>query len=79
MQPQPQIGWQVTVYLKHNKLLGQPPVTSTMPLPGLIPVDLDFKRVVTHLLQKAMEGREEANNKPMAAQDIPAGLVGKRL
>jgi len=79
--PAAQIGWQVTVWLAHDMLLGQPPVGASMPLPAVMPSDSDWKRCVTHLFEQCLSARAQANNpNPVDANSgIPAGLVGKKL
>jgi hypothetical protein len=65
--PAAQVGWQVMVSLKHNRLLGQVPVAWGIPIPGLMPPDEVFEHFAKELLEKCRTQRDEMNAK--ATQD----------
>lgn len=59
-----QVGWQLTVWLAHNMLIGQGPVGVTVPLGGISP-PLEIVRVITEkLLDEARKVRQKANQPP---------------
>jgi hypothetical protein len=55
------IGWQFTVWLEHDKLLGQDPVGASIPVPGLLPSAELVERVTAKLLDDARQIRFSAN------------------
>jgi hypothetical protein len=59
--PAAQVGWQVMVTLKHDRLLGQQPVAWGIPIPGLLPPDEVFEHFAGELLEKCRTQRDEMN------------------
>ena len=59
-------GWLVTVSLR-SRLLGQPPVAASVPVPGVMPSDDDFRAVVDKLVEVADQQRraEVFSRKPV--------------
>lgn len=58
-----QVGWQFTVWLDHNVLLGQDPVGVTVPVGALLPPVELVQQVTTRLLEEARRVRHEATQK----------------
>jgi hypothetical protein len=54
------MGWQFTVWLEHNKLLGQDPVGVTVPVNILLPSEDIVRVVTTRLLDEARKMRHQA-------------------
>jgi hypothetical protein len=83
--PQPAIGWQVTITVKHNKLLGLADVGVSAGIPRVLPDDLTFTRVCDQLLDQARALREQMYQQAMedpaatASQQLPEGLRGAKL
>lgn len=83
--PQPGIGWQLSVGLRHNRLIGQPPIIFTAGLGGVMPPDEMFEKFAEFLLEKAREERDRLNAMPVDKPDVtpgrslPPGLQGKSL
>lgn len=59
-----QVGWQLTVWLAHNRLLGQAPVGVTVPVGGMSPPVEMVKLVTGKLLDEARKIRQKANEPP---------------
>lgn len=57
----PAIGWQLTVWLQHNKLVGQDPVGVTVPIGILLPHAGLVEQVTSQLLEEARRIRQEVN------------------
>lgn len=68
-QPGLQVGWQLTVWLEHNVLLGQDPVGVTVPVPVLLPSADMITAITARLLDGARDVRQQAN-----AQASSSGL-----
>lgn len=62
--PAMQVGWIVTVWLKHNVLLDAPDVGVCIPLRGVLPPDGAFEQVTKLLLDQARELRIKMANVP---------------
>ena len=59
-----QVGWYLTVWLAHNRLLGQGPVGVTVPVSGISP-NMEMVKVITEkLLDEARKVRQKANEPP---------------
>lgn len=59
-----QMGWLLTVWLAHNRLIGQGPVGVTVPVNGLSP-NVQLVEVITErLLDEARKVRQKANEPP---------------
>ena len=68
-------GWLACLTLKHNLLLGQPPIVGCQPVPSTN-LSLDFVGfMATQMLESARQERDKLNAKPGPAQGLPAGLV----
>jgi hypothetical protein len=62
------IGWQFTVWLDHNKLIGQDPIGVTVPVGTLLPSRELVEMVTVKLLDAARELRQQANS-PVPSQN----------
>lgn len=72
--PSLQVGWTVTVWLKHNKLIGEPDLGVMVPLRGVLPPDLAFNQVVGMLLENARDLRAKMSEPQAPPPDakVPA-------
>lgn len=70
-------GWQILVTIKHNLLLGQPPIGVSIGVFGLLPPDSVFQQVGATLLEKAREERHRQETVP--APDPDGAIVGEVL
>lgn len=59
-----QVGWQLTVWLAHNMLIGQGPVGVTVPLGGISPPVELVQMITERLLDEARKIRQKANEPP---------------
>ena len=59
-----QVGWQLTVWLAHNMLIGQGPVGVTVPVGGISPNVQMVEAITTRLLDEARKVRQKANEPP---------------
>ena len=57
-----QLGWQFTLWLEHNKLIGQDPIGVTVPVGGLLPPAELVEQAVPYLLEEARKLRQQANS-----------------
>ena len=62
-QPGLVVGWQLTVWLDHNVLLGQDPVGVTVPVGALLPAADFVVQITTRLLEEARRVRHEATQR----------------
>jgi hypothetical protein len=58
-----QLGWQLTVFLGHNKLIGLPPVGQTLPVGGVHLTDDFLEIAAVRLLEGARQVRQEMTQK----------------
>jgi len=61
-QPSLQLGWQLTLWLEHDRLIGQDPIGVTVPLAGLLPPVEIVESAVPYLLEEARKIRHRANS-----------------
>lgn len=59
-----QTGWMLTVWLTHNRLIGQGPVGVSVPIGGISPPVEHVNAITERLLDKAREIRQKANEPP---------------
>ena len=59
-QPGLAVGWQFTVWLNHNVLVGQDPIGVTVPVGALLPAAPLVEQITTRLLEEARRVRHEA-------------------
>ena len=73
-QGQPVLGWTLTLYLAHNKLIGQPPVFVSGPIGALMLDDVALHSLTDQMLEKARQARAEVEN-PQAQQPDAAAMM----
>lgn len=73
---QPVPGFWFLVQLKHNKLLGQPPIVSCIPVPAVNIADEAIENLAAQLLEDSRQRRDEMNSAPV---QLPGGLRGMKL
>lgn len=56
------MGWQLTLWLNHNKLIGQDPVGVTVPVGVMLPNELMVRQATRYLLEEARKVRDRANS-----------------
>ncbi|MGH9920224.1 MAG: hypothetical protein ACRD6W_15325 [Nitrososphaerales archaeon] len=61
-RPHQTMGWQLTVWLEHNKLVGQDPIGVTVGLMSLLPPQAAFERATEMLLEECRRIRDGANS-----------------
>jgi hypothetical protein len=54
------VGWQLTVWLEHNVLLGQDPIGVTVPVGVLLPTADMVTQITARLLEEARKLRHQA-------------------
>lgn len=73
------VGWQFTVWLEHNVLLGQDPLGVTVPVGTLLPASDFVVQITTRLLEEARRVRQEVTQRA-SKPDLPdMGQVQKAL
>lgn len=71
----PAQGWWMILQLRHNKLLGQPPIVGAQAVASTN-ISLEFiGRLATEMLEQARAERDKMNATPVQSQGLPAGLV----
>jgi hypothetical protein len=69
------IGWQLLVWLEHERLLGQPPIGVGVPIGGLLPEEHFVETVTTKMLEQARDYRMQAESQlegPPNAEQVMA-------
>lgn len=69
-QPGLQVGWQLTIWLDHNVLLGQDPIGVTVPVAALLPDSNLVVQIASRLLEEARKVRHEATQQA-SRPDLP--------
>lgn len=78
-QGNPTPGWLLTLTLRHNMLLGKPPIIQGGAIPVLYLTEEQIGKAALDWLEAARTERDRQNLDTGAAQNVPAGLVrGKR-
>jgi hypothetical protein len=62
------VGWQLTVWLEHDKLLGQDPIGVSVPVPAMLPPAELVQRITHQLLENARKIRFGANQEAAGLQ-----------
>jgi hypothetical protein len=73
------VGWQLTVWLDHNVLLGQDPVGVTVPMGALLPPADVVQQVTARLLEEARRVRHEVTQRASMPNLPDMGNVTKIL
>jgi hypothetical protein len=65
------VGWQLTVWLEHNVLLGQDPVGVTVPVGMMLPPADAVAQITSRLLEEARKIRHAASG-PSSPNGLPS-------
>jgi hypothetical protein len=57
------VGWQLTVWIQHDKLIGQDPVGVSVPVGVLLPPQEVVEQITRQLLEEARKRRFEMSSK----------------
>jgi hypothetical protein len=71
------VGWQLTVWLQHDKLLGQDPIGVSVPVGMMLPPSELVDRITRQLLEEARNIRFRANQEAAGlSMPDPSALRG---
>ena len=73
-QGQPVLGWTFTLYLAHNKLIGQEPIFVSGPIGAVMLSDAALQGLTDQMLEKARQTRTEMES-PQTPQPDAAAMM----